>query len=95
MGLVHGIYDAKPDGFVPGGFSLHNCMTPHGPDANAFKAASTEELKPVKQENTLAFMFETRFPQKVTTYAANLSQRQQDYADCWSGLTKRFHPDKP
>jgi len=95
MGLVHGVYDAKPDGFVPGGFSLHNCMTPHGPDTNAFKAASTEELKPVKQENTLAFMFETRFPQKVTTYAANLSQRQQDYADCWSGLTKRFHPDKP
>jgi homogentisate 1,2-dioxygenase len=95
MGLVHGVYDAKPDGFVPGGFSLHNCMTPHGPDTNAFEAASTEELKPVKQENTLAFMFETRFPQKITTYAADLPQRQKDYADCWSGLTKRFHADKP
>ena len=95
MGLVHGVYDAKPDGFVPGGFSLHNCMMPHGPDANAFEAGSTEELKPVKQENTLAFMFETRFPQKITTYAADLPQRQKDYADCWSGLTKRFHADKP
>lgn len=95
MGLVRGVYDAKPDGFVPGGVSLHNSMTPHGPDANAFHAASTEELKPVKQENTLAFMFETRFPQMVTHYAANIPQQQQDYSDCWGGLTKRFHLDRP
>ncbi|WP_458316491.1 homogentisate 1,2-dioxygenase [Mycolicibacterium brisbanense] len=95
MGLVHGVYDAKPDGFVPGGFSLHNGMMPHGPDAQAFEAASTATLKPVKQENTLAFMFETRFPQRVTRYAADVPQRQLDYADCWSGLTKRFDPSRP
>jgi homogentisate 1,2-dioxygenase len=95
MGLVRGVYDAKPGGFVPGGISLHNCMMPHGPDADAFEAASTEELKPVKQEDTLAFMFETRFPQRVTAYAAELPELQKDYADCWSGLTKRFNPEKP
>ncbi|WP_396934795.1 homogentisate 1,2-dioxygenase [Mycolicibacterium sp.] len=95
MGLVRGVYDAKPDGFVPGGFSLHNGMMPHGPDAQAFEAASTVALKPVKQENTLAFMFETRFPQKVTRYAADVPERQLDYADCWSGLTKRFDPSRP
>ena len=31
MGLVYGVYDAKPEGFVPGGMSLHNQMLPHGP----------------------------------------------------------------
>jgi homogentisate 1,2-dioxygenase len=95
MGLIRGVYDAKPDGFVPGGFSLHNGMMPHGPDAQAFEAASTVPLKPVKQENTLAFMFETRFLQKVTSYAADVPERQLDYADCWRGLTKRFDPSRP
>lgn len=80
---------------MPGGFSLHNGMMPHGPDAQAFEAASTVALKPVKQEDTLAFMFETRFPQKVTRYAADVPERQLDYADCWSGLTKRFDPSRP
>ncbi len=61
MGLIYGQYDAKPDGFVPGGISLHNCMLPHGPDATAFEKASTVELKPHKLTDTLAFMFETRF----------------------------------
>jgi homogentisate 1,2-dioxygenase len=96
MGLVYGVYDAKPGGgFAPGGISLHNCMMPHGPDAKAFEAGSTEEMKPVKQEGTLAFMFETRFPQRVTAYAAESPQRQRDYADCWSGLVKRFTPEQP
>ena len=72
MGLVYGVYDAKPEGFVPGGFSLHNQMLPHGPDADAFEHASNVELKPVKLTNTLAFMFETRFRQRVTEYAAGL-----------------------
>ena len=62
MGLVYGVYDAKPEGFVPGGMSLHNQMLPHGPDSDAFEHASNAELKPVKLTNTLAFMFETRFP---------------------------------
>ncbi|MEK7689609.1 MAG: homogentisate 1,2-dioxygenase, partial [Bdellovibrionota bacterium] len=49
MGLIHGVYDAKPEGFVPGGSSLHNCMSSHGPDKQTFDAASSAELKPVYQ----------------------------------------------
>lgn len=94
MGLVEGIYDAKPEGFVPGGFSLHNTMLPHGPDVEAFEQASNAELKPVKMENTLAFMFETRFRQRVTKYAADSQQRQDDYIDCWKGLKKHFNPNR-
>jgi homogentisate 1,2-dioxygenase len=90
MGLVYGVYDAKPEGFVPGGFSLHNTMLPHGPDADAFNHASNVELKPVKLTNTLAFMFETRFRQRVTAWAEGLPTQQRDYADCWSGLSKMF-----
>jgi homogentisate 1,2-dioxygenase len=94
MGLVYGIYDAKPEGFVAGGMSLHNQMLPHGPDRDAFERASTAELKPVKLEHTLAFMFETRFRQRVTRYAATSPARQDDYADCWSGLKKHFDPTR-
>ncbi|PWB80348.1 MAG: homogentisate 1,2-dioxygenase [Methylocystaceae bacterium] len=90
MGLIFGQYDAKPEGFLPGGVSLHNCMLPHGPDARAFEQASHAELAPVKLTDTLAFMFETRFPQHPTHYAATLDTLQKDYADCWSGLEKRF-----
>jgi len=90
MGLVYGQYDAKPDGFVPGGISLHNCMLPHGPDATAYEKASTIELKPHKLTNTLAFMFETRYPQHLTSYAASVETLQTDYIDCWSGLDKKF-----
>ncbi len=95
MGLIYGVYDAKPQGFVPGGFSLHNCMLPHGPDAQAFEGASRATLGPVKLAGTLAFMFETRFAQRVTAYAAGLAELQQDYADCWSGLVKHFDPSRP
>ena len=70
MGLIYGVYDARPVGFTPGGMSLHNCMLPHGPDRQAFDHASNGEQKPVKMTGTLAFMFETRFPQRVTKYAA-------------------------
>lgn len=90
MGLIRGVYDAKPQGFVPGGMSLHNCMLPHGPDRDAFEAASNAGLEPSKLENTLAFMFETRFPQHVTRWAAELPERQDDYADCWLGLERKF-----
>lgn len=90
MGLVYGVYDAKPEGFVPGGMSLHNMMLPHGPDATAFEHASTVELKPHKIANTLAFMFESRFPQKLTRYASELSSRDDGYIDCWSDLKRRF-----
>jgi homogentisate 1,2-dioxygenase len=100
MGLVYGVYDAKPEGFVPGGMSLHNQMLPHGPDSDAFEHASNAELKPVKLANTLAFMFESRFRQRVTKYAAELPTRQDDYIDCWNGLKKHFNrrqrvPKKP
>ena len=94
MGLVYGVYDAKPEGFVPGGVSLHNQMLPHGPDKDAFEHATNVELKPVKLTNTLAFMFETRFRQRVTKWAAELPSRQDDYADCWQGLGKRFDPKR-
>jgi homogentisate 1,2-dioxygenase len=94
MGLIYGIYDAKPEGFVPGGFSLHNMMLPHGPDAPAYEKASTVELKPHKLTGTMAFMFETRLPQRVTKYAAGLAGLQQDYIDCWADMKKRFDPTK-
>jgi len=92
MGLIYGQYDAKPEGFVPGGFSLHNTMLPHGPDVDAFEKASQAELKPVKLTNTLAFMFETRFMQRVTRYAAESTALQKDYADYGMKLRKRFTP---
>ena len=91
MGLIRGQYDAKEEGFVPGGISLHNMMLAHGPDASGFEKASRVELKPVKLENTMAFMFETRFPQMVTRYAAEHDTLQDNYLDCWSGLKKRFN----
>jgi homogentisate 1,2-dioxygenase len=91
MGLIHGQYDAKEKGFVPGGMSLHNMMLAHGPDAFGFEKASRAELKPVKLENTMAFMFETRFPQLLTSFAVELETLQEDYIDCWAGLKKRFN----
>ena len=94
MGLVYGVYDAKPEGFVPGGISLHNQMLPHGPDTDAFEHASNVDLKPAKLERTLAFMFETRFRQRDSAYAAGLDVLQNDYVDCWSGLKKHFDPGK-
>ncbi len=88
MGLIYGRYDAKEEGFRPGGMSLHNCMLPHGPDKSAFDKATQGDLKPVKLADTLAFMFETRYPQQLTGFAATLSTLQRDYADCWQGIEK-------
>jgi homogentisate 1,2-dioxygenase len=90
MGNIYGQYDAKPQGFVPGGISLHNCMLPHGPDLEAFEKASNGELRPHKLDETMSFMFETRFPQHLTQFAANTAPLQDDYADCWKGLEKKF-----
>ncbi len=92
MGLIHGTYDAKPEGFTPGGFSLHNTMLPHGPDHDAFEAASTTQLAPHKLTNTLAFMLESRFPQQVTHYAANAPELQKNYALYGRDLVVRFDP---
>ena len=95
MGLIYGQYDAKPHGFVPGGCSLHNTMLPHGPDAEAFVGASNAELKPRRLEGTMAFMFESRHAQRVTSFAAESPQLQHDYQDCWAKLPKLFNPARP
>ena len=93
MGLVHGVYDAKADGFVPGGCSLHNCMTGHGPDAATFEKASVADTsKPDYIENTMAIMFETRAVIRPVTQALDAAHRQMDYPDVWMGLRKQFNP---
>ncbi len=90
MGNIYGIYDAKPEGFTPGGMSLHNMMLPHGPDRDAFEAASNATLKPEKLDNTMSFMIETRFPQHLTAFAAHEAPMQDDYIECWKGVEKKF-----
>jgi len=90
MGLVRGVYDAKAEGFVPGGVSLHNCMSAHGPDAASFAKASAAELKPVKQQDTLAFMWESRWVFKPTRFAMNARERQKKYDAVWDGFRKNF-----
>jgi len=91
MGLVHGAYDAKAEGFVPGGASLHNSMTGHGPDAATFEKASASDLsKPDVIKDTMAFMFETRAVIRPTKQALDAANRQRDYQACWGGLQKHF-----
>ena len=93
MGLVHGVYDAKADGFAPGGCSLHNCMTGHGPDAATFeKASAADTHKPDYITDTMAFMFETRAVIRPTLQAVDAAHRQRDYPECWMGLKKLFKP---
>jgi homogentisate 1,2-dioxygenase len=95
MGLVQGQYDAKPEGFRPGGASLHNAMVPHGPDAEAFERASGAELAPVKLADTLAFMFESRYRLRPTAWALQPARRDAAYADCWAPLADRFDENRP
>jgi homogentisate 1,2-dioxygenase len=90
MGLIHGVYDAKAEGFAPGGASLHNCMSGHGPDATTFAQASSVALAPRKIDATLAFMFESRYLIRPTRFALETPQLQSDYLACWQGLTKHF-----
>ena len=95
MGLVHGAYDAKAEGFVPGGASLHNCMSGHGPDAATFdKASSADTSRPHKVTDTMAFMFETRNPLVATPHALQSPQLQGNYQECWAGIAKHFNPAK-
>jgi homogentisate 1,2-dioxygenase len=94
MGLIHGAYDAKAEGFVPGGASLHNCMSGHGPDAATFdKASGADTSRPHKVADTMAFMFETRTVLVPTEYAQQSPQRQGDYQQCWAGIRKYFRPE--
>ncbi len=90
MGLVFGAYDAKAEGFLPGGASLHNCMSGHGPDAETFERASNADLKPQHVKDTLAFMFETRMPVRPTRWALESKILQHEYYECWQGLKKHF-----
>ena len=93
MGLIHGVYDAKATGFSPGGASLHNCMSGHGPDAETFTKASSADLSQVHRiEDTMAFMFETRHVIRPTRYALESPQLQLDYYRCWQDLPRRFDP---
>jgi len=91
MGLIYGTYDAKEEGFVTGGGSLHNCMSAHGPDAAGFEKASNAELKPEKYTDTLAFMFETRYILRPTKFAMETPALQKDYYECWQDLKKNFN----
>ena len=91
MGLVHGAYDAKAEGFAPGGCSLHNSMTGHGPDAATFEKASSADLsRPDVITDTMAFMFESRAVIRPTVQAFDAAHRQRDYQACWAGLQKHF-----
>ena len=96
MGIVHGVYDAKAEGFVPGGASLHNCMTGHGPDAETFERASSADLaQPTRITDTMAFMLETRLAILPTRAALESAQLQPEYYRCWQGLRKHFDPTRP
>ncbi len=94
MGLVHGEYDAKEGakkgqgGFDPGGASLHNQMSAHGPDAASTTKAMAADLAPVKLENTLAFMFESQWVLRPTSWAMDTPLLQADYDQCWSSFPK-------
>ena len=88
MGLIHGVYDAKAGGFAPGGASLHNRMSAHGPDKTSYEAAVAAELKPRKIEDTMAFMFESRYPFRLTRTAAETPLLQGDYDACWADFPK-------
>jgi homogentisate 1,2-dioxygenase len=90
MGLVQGEYDAKKEGFIPGGVSIHNCMTPHGPDQFSYEKAIAQDLKPDVYLNSLAFMFETRDIWNITEQAMNVPERQRSYSDCWKDLRPNF-----
>jgi len=95
MGLIHGVYDAKAEGFSPGGASLHNCMTGHGPDAGTFeKAVEADTSVPHHVRDTMAFMVETRAVIHPTAQALALPTRQPDYAQCWHGLRRHFDPTR-
>jgi len=90
MGLVRGAYDGKAEGFLPGGISLHNCLQPHGPDLATYERASSAELQPHRIENSLAFMWESKFVFRPTRFALGAPQLQKDYDAVWGGFKKRF-----
>ena len=92
MGLVHGVYDAKAEGFLPGGISLHGLMSAHGPDNATTERAMAATLVPHKIDGTLAFMFETSQVLRATEFAMACPELQSDYDSCWDGMRKYFAP---
>ena len=105
MGMIWGSYDAKsagkgadgkPKGFVPGGASLHSCMSPHGPDAGTHAKAS--KVNGVQQphffDKGLAFMFETTYMLKMSEWALEGGHRDRDYYKCWASLPSKFAPNE-
>ena len=90
MGLIYGQYDAKPQGFRPGGMSLHDALVAHGPDAAAFERASSRTLEPEKLSGTMAFMFETRYPLDPTAYASQLNLLDTGYPNDWDLIERKF-----
>jgi homogentisate 1,2-dioxygenase len=90
MGLIRGTYDGKSEGFIPGGASLHNCMTGHGPDAPTYERGLADDLTPRRIDDTLAFMFETHLVMRPTRFALEAPIRQREYYKCWGELKKGF-----
>lgn len=97
MGLIHGSYEAKKEGFLPGGASLHSMTTPHGPDTSTFEKATKEELKPIRvADNAMAFMFESSLMLRTTRWAIQGSEQlQADYWRAWTDLLPHFNPNQP
>jgi len=93
MGLIKGEYDAKAEGFLPGGASLHGCMSAHGPDAETCTKAIAADLAPNKIDNTMAFMFETSQVLRPSRHALDCPQLQNDYDSCWATLPSTFNPN--
>jgi homogentisate 1,2-dioxygenase len=95
MGLIDGGYEAKADGFLPGGSSLHSCMTPHGPDTKSYEAtiARGNEAGPQRIADTMAFMFESCLIPRVCTWALESPLMDHDYYQCWIGLKSHFTRD--
>jgi homogentisate 1,2-dioxygenase len=95
MGLIDGQYDAKAKGFRPGGASLHNCMSGHGPDAETFeKASNADTSQPKKVDAGMAFMFETRHVIRPSRFALESAQLQATHFECWMNVTKQFKPEQ-
>lgn len=94
MGLIFGSYEAKAEGFLPGGFSLHNKMSAHGPDAQSFAKAIDAELTPIKIDGALAFMFESSLVFEPTDWARETNSLQKDYQECWQGIKSNFSLSK-
>lgn len=94
MGLIQGAYDAKAEGFLPGGASLHSCMSAHGPDGETCTKAINVDLAPHKIDNTMAFMFETSQVLRPTQFALECPQLQPSYDACWASLPATFNPNR-